>query len=272
MTYPLLDPQRLDRYFIRIGYSGRPYADLATLTELHRLHPQAIAFESLDSWCGRTPSLAPDDVFAKLVTAGRGGWCYEQNQLFVRVLLSVGFKVQLMAARVIIPERQLPRTHKVLLVTLDGAEWLVDVGYGGMTMTAPLRLHMREPQPTPHEPWLVKPFADEFIVSAQVNGEWSPQFRFGLGQQIPADYDMGNWVVANHPDSRFRNELIAARPDALGRHALLNRRLSYHRQGQLSQHRELASATEAQQALHQVFGIDTATIDGLMPRLETLFA
>jgi N-hydroxyarylamine O-acetyltransferase len=272
MNYPLLDTPRLDRYFIRIGYTGRPYADMATLTALHRLHPQAIAFESLEAWCGRTPSLAPDDVFAKLVTAGRGGWCYEQNQLFLRVLLSVGFKVQMLAARVIMPERQLPRTHKVLLVTLDEVQWLVDVGYGGMTMTAPLQLHDREPQQGPHEPWLVKPFDDEFIVSAQVNGEWTPQFRFGLAQQIPPDYDMGNWVVANFPESRFRHDLIAARPDALGRHALNNRRLSYHRHGQVSQHRELASATEAQQALQQVFGIDTTAIDGLMPRLEKLFA
>ncbi|HTR00695.1 MAG TPA: arylamine N-acetyltransferase [Candidatus Acidoferrum sp.] len=272
MSYPLLDTPRLDRYFIRIGYSERQAADYDTLATLHRLHPQAIAFESLDSWCDHTPSLDPDAVFAKLVTERRGGWCFEQNQLFARVLLTVGFKVQLMAARVIIPERQLPRTHKVLLVTLDSTRWLVDVGYGGMTMTAPLQLDSREPQETPHEPWLVKPLDDEFIVSAQVNGDWTPQFSFSLTRQITADYDMANYVVANHPDSRFRHDLIAARPDALGRHALLNKRLSYHRHGRPSQHRELASPTEAMQALQQVFGINVDGIDGLPQQINRLFA
>src|SRR5438105_2739775 len=87
MNYTLLSADELDRYCKRIGYNGSPRADLPTLAQLHRLHPLAIAFENLESWCGRTPALDEDAVFAKLVDAGRGGYCFEQNQLFLRVLL-----------------------------------------------------------------------------------------------------------------------------------------------------------------------------------------
>ena len=35
----------LNAYFDRIGFTGTPETSLATLQELHRLHPLAITFE-----------------------------------------------------------------------------------------------------------------------------------------------------------------------------------------------------------------------------------
>jgi N-hydroxyarylamine O-acetyltransferase len=272
MNYALLTNDELERYFQRIGFLADAGADLATLQALHRLHPQALAFESLDSWCGRTPSLVPDEVFAKLVAGQRGGYCFEQNQLFLRVLLTLGFRVHPLAARVILPDRPAPRTHMVLLVETADTQWLADVGFGGMTMTAPLQLHALGSQPTPHEPWQLQAVDDEFVVSALVENEWQAKFSFGLARQIAEDYEMANWVIANWPPSRFRHDLIAARPDAAGRHALLNTRLSYHRHGLPSQHQELTSPAATLLALQQVFGINTAGIDGLEQRVAKLFA
>ena len=272
MNYTLLTTDELGRYFQRIGFHASAAADLATLQALHRLHPQAIAFENLDSWCGRTPSLATEAVFDKLVVQERGGYCFEQNQLFLRVLRTLGFQVHTLAARVIAPERLLPRTHMVLLVEAADSQWLVDVGFGGMTMTAPLQLHASDSQPTPHEPWQLQAVDAEYVVSALVGNERQAKFSFGLARQIAADYDMANFVVANHPDSRFRHDLIAARPDAGGRHALENTRLSYHRPHLPSQHQNLATPAATLQALQQVFGINTAGIDGLEQRVAKLFA
>jgi N-hydroxyarylamine O-acetyltransferase len=271
MNYPLLTSDELARYFHRIGYQSNPGANLQTLQQLHRRHPQAIAFENLDSWCGHTPSLAPDKVFDKLVCRRRGGYCFEQNQLLLRVLLSLGFRVHTLAARVLLPDRHMPRTHKVLLVEIGKSQWLADVGFGGMTMTAPLELQHAAPQTTPHESWRLQPVDDEFEVSAWVDAAWSPKFRFALTRQIAEDYEMANWVVANHPASRFRHELIAARPDSTGRYALLNTRLSYHHQGQPSRHSDLQSPADVLHSLQQVFGIDTQGVDGLEQRIARLF-
>jgi N-hydroxyarylamine O-acetyltransferase len=39
----------------------------------------------------------------------------------------------------------------ILKVTIDGADWLTDVGVGAMSLTAALRLELGMAQPTPHE-------------------------------------------------------------------------------------------------------------------------
>jgi N-hydroxyarylamine O-acetyltransferase len=43
-----------------------------------------------------------------------------------------------------------PRTHRLLLVELNGERWIADVGFGGQTLTAPIRLLANEEQETPH--------------------------------------------------------------------------------------------------------------------------
>ena len=41
----------------------------------------------------------------------------------------------------------------LLLVTIDGERWLVDVGFGGLTLTSVLRLQSGLEQLTAHEPY-----------------------------------------------------------------------------------------------------------------------
>lgn len=270
MSYPLLSKSELAAYFRRIGFTGTARADLATLQQLHLLHPLALAFENLDSWCGVTPALTEAAVFDKLVNGGRGGYCFEHNQLFMRALMTLGFEVQGLAARVIIPDIALPRTHKVVLVHLNGERWLADVGFGGMTMTAPLRLIEGEQQ-TPHEPWQLQRDDDGFLLSAWVQDAWSVKYRFGLEPQTPGDYELANWYVATFPTSRFKHDLIAARVDQHGRHALLNTRYMHHRLNQPSLQTDVQNADEMKALLQTVFGLTIDQIPALPTRLNTLF-
>ncbi|EMA8652861.1 arylamine N-acetyltransferase, partial [Cronobacter sakazakii] len=69
-------------YFSRIGYTGEPRPTLETLTALHKRHTATIPFENLDVLLGREILLDDDAIFVKLVEAGRGGYCFEQNALF----------------------------------------------------------------------------------------------------------------------------------------------------------------------------------------------
>ena len=143
MSYSPLTTAELDRYFARIAYQGSPRADIGTLAALHYLHPLAIPFENLDSWSGHTPLLDEAAVFTKLVDAGRGGYCFEHNQLFLRALLALGFNVQTLAARVIQPGQPLPRTHKVLLIQNDAGITFGKPFVEGGKVTATIRSHGR---------------------------------------------------------------------------------------------------------------------------------
>src|SRR5712691_10879700 len=121
---------QLDAYLNRIGHHGARKVDLETLIALHRAHLRTIPYENLDIPLGRTLSLDEATIYAKLVTARRGGWCYEMNGLFAWALQELGFSVMRLASTV---GRQSPDmedgSHLILLVKLD-RPYLADVGFG----------------------------------------------------------------------------------------------------------------------------------------------
>ena len=134
---------RLRDYFARIGWSGATAPTLDTLGALLRAHNHTVPFENLDVQLGNTLTTRVEDAYDKIVYAGRGGWCYEQNGLFGWALSQIGFDVQRIAASVMRASRGpiSHANHLSLLVGLphDDTRWLVDVGFGG-SLLHPIRL------------------------------------------------------------------------------------------------------------------------------------
>ena len=133
---PQLSDQQLDRYFARIGYRGSRDATLATLRALHRAHLLTIPYENLDIHLGRPITLDPQATFTKLVDERRGGWCFEMNGLFGRVLETLGFEVRYLSGAVgrATGGWRAQGNHLVLMVRLDRA-WIADVGFGDGFLT-----------------------------------------------------------------------------------------------------------------------------------------
>lgn len=132
---------QLSGYFARIGFKGPATPDLKTLRAIHRAHLCAIAYENLDIHLGRALALDLPAVFDKLVTRGRGGWCFEMNGLLAWALREIGFQVSMLGAAVNpVSADMLPgRDHLVLRVDLD-QPWLADAGFGnGFLEPIPLR-------------------------------------------------------------------------------------------------------------------------------------
>lgn len=262
-----------DAYFRRIGYAGSREPTLETLRAVHARHPQAIAFENLDPFLRRSVKLDLASLERKLVHEGRGGWCFEQNLLFAAVLRSLGFSVSGLAARVVWnapPGAVRPRGHMLLRIDLAGESYLADVGFGGLTLTAPLRLAPNVEQPTPHELFRLLEAGGELIMQALVRGEWRPLYRFDLQPQLPPDYEAANWYLSTYPESHFLSTLMVARPQPDRRLALANRRLSIHPlRGDIEQ-RELASVKELRGVLEELFDLRVpagAEVDARFARL-----
>lgn len=264
----------LDAYFRRVDYDGPRAPTLETLGALHRLHPQAIPFENLDPLLRRPVRLDPASLEAKLVRSRRGGYCYEHNILFWQALKALGFRATGLAGRVLWnrPDDVVtPRSHMLLRIEIDGGTWLADVGFGGLTMTAPLRLEPGLEQSTPHESWRVIGDGVDLKMQARIGDRWRSLYRFDLQEQFQIDYEITNYYLSTHPASHFRSGLIAARARADGRYALLNNRLAIHHSAGPSERRELASAAELQDALENLFGItmpDRDDLDRAWARLD----
>ena len=247
----------LDAYFRRIGYAGSREASLATLRGLHAAHPAGIAFENLDTLMGRRVHLDLKAIENKLIAAGRGGYCFEHNMLFAHVLTRLGFRVSLLAARVLMGGMPATgrRTHMLLKVEMEDGPTIADAGFGGRTLTTPLNLATEEPQMTAHGPFRLKRDGAAIDQQTRFDGEWTTLYRFSLEEQLPGDFDMLNWFVSTYPDSPFVSRLLAARtlPDRW--YGLMNNQFSIHHADMRSERRELKSAEEIAGVLEKEFAV-----------------
>ncbi|TIT02864.1 MAG: arylamine N-acetyltransferase [Mesorhizobium sp.] len=240
-------PFDIDAYFARIGYTGLRDASLETLKSLHLLHPQAIPFENLDPFLGHPVRLDLASLQEKIVARGRGGYCFEHNLIFMHVLKALGFAVSGLAARVLWgqPDDAITaRSHMLLRVELDGRTYVADVGYGGLTLTAPLLLRPGLEQKTPHETFRMVETGDHFRLQANVGGDWRTIYRFDMQQNYEVDYSVSNHFLSTHPTSHFLSSVIAARALPGRRYALRNNRLSTHHLGGRTEQMEIATAAE----------------------------
>jgi len=266
----------VESYFQRIGYDGARTPTLATLQAIHLRHPQAIAFENLDPLLKRPISLDSQALEQKLVHGGRGGWCFEQNWLLADVLRSLGFHVTGLAARVMWNgpvDAVRPRTHMLLTIDdLDGGPYIADVGFGGLTLTAPLRLAAEVEQATPHETFKLVEMPGGFVLHALVRDLWKPLYSFDLQAQILQDYEVWNWYLEHHSSSPFLHSLVAARVAPDRRYALLNNRLSVHHVRGSSEQITLSSAAELRAALTETLRIRLPEGAGVAELLERVTA
>jgi arylamine N-acetyltransferase len=254
----------LDRnaYFDRINYRGAVEPTFEVLQDLMTAHTRTIPFENLDPLLGvPVDDLSPEALTDKLVHRRRGGYCYEQNGLLGYALTEVGFRVRRLAGRVIWmapPGAPLPaQTHTVLAVTFPGSEgpYLVDVGFGGQTLTSPIRFETGNVQQTTHEPYRLDDRGGGLVLQALVAGEWQPLYEFTTRTQPGIDLKVGSWFVSTHPSSHFVTSLMVALVTDDGRYNLAGRKLTIHRQGG-SEKTLLADGAAVVDTLRDRFGIN----------------
>jgi N-hydroxyarylamine O-acetyltransferase len=265
-----MDLPDLNAYFRRIGYSGPHETTLETLRALHLHHPLSIPFENLDPLLRRPVRLDLRSLERKLVREERGGYCFEQNLLFGHVLRHLGFRITCLAARVLwnVPAGALrPRGHMLLQIELDGdapsakrgpsgaGAYIADVGFGGLTLTAPLHLAPDIEQTTPRGTFRLLAADGHFVLQAKVRSDWQSLYRFDLQPQFEVDYEVSSWYVSTHPASVFVNNLMAARTTRTGRLGLFNNLLSVHDRNGDTEQRTLTTPAQMRSVLETDFGV-----------------
>ncbi|HEX4829513.1 MAG TPA: arylamine N-acetyltransferase [Trebonia sp.] len=248
----------LDAYLARVGLAG---ADLpptaATLAAVHRAHLGAIRFENLDIMLGRAVRVDLPSIAAKLVAGRRGGYCYEQGQLFGAALERLGFGVDRRLARVWRPGPVPPRTHLTLRVTVpDGGQaWLADVGFGS---SPPGPVSLDEPGPQEIDGWTYDVVPGDrpgtWDLRELEDGEWVRQYQFDGAIVVPVDVVLSNHYTSTYPGSWFTHTPIVVRRDPDAITSLLGRTRTVTRPGHVKERRELPDG-EWLAALEDVFGL-----------------
>ncbi|WP_019854399.1 arylamine N-acetyltransferase family protein [Actinopolyspora mortivallis] len=219
----------VESYLRRIGDTGRPDGDPATLGRLHRAHAMSIPFENLDIVLQRPVPLDMDSMQRKILAQPRGGCCYEHNLLFAALLERLGHRVLRVFARPLLgAAKPLPNTHLMLLVPTTERTFLVDVGFGddGPSEPIPLTDGVRSEQ----DGWVYQldrsPDGVTWVLSLLTESGPLQLYRFGTDPQHQIDCVAANHFISTHPRSPFTGRVFLERKHGSRRFTLNNRELS----------------------------------------------
>ena len=263
----MLSPTQITAYLTRLRLSGSPPPPtLATLERLQRAHMLAVPFENLDVYHRIPLSLKPADLHDKIVRRRRGGYCFELNGHYADLLRALGFSVSPRLARVWLraPAETPTRNHLLHVVTIDGHDYLTDVGFGGLTA--------RRPVPIDTDAWFddgegrvrLRPDATfGRMLEREVDGEVQPQYSFDESHVAPQDIAAANHWMEHHPVSHFSENRFVARFTEDGRvgmydTALTTRRYRNGRHERMTE--EIDEARDYERVIREQFGIEAREV------------
>ncbi|MBE6953952.1 MAG: arylamine N-acetyltransferase [Ruminococcaceae bacterium] len=217
----MLTIEQIRAYLARIGVVEVACADDKTLAALQYAHLQTVPYENLDILAGKAISLELGDIFEKIVTHHRGGFCFELNRLFGELLRGLGYEVTDYVARYWRGETSIPlRRHQVLRVkTCENHEFLCDVGVGAVIPLWPV-------------PYVVGEVCDQNgicyalredptfgkVLTELHEGAWRDVYSFNEDVQLPCDFTYPCFWCEHAPDSPFRAGYMLAIRKGADRH------------------------------------------------------
>ena len=234
-----VDSLDLDAYLARIGVRAGP-PSRGALDALHEAHVRAFTFDNIDVLLDRHPGVHLDAVQAKFLGRGRGGYCFEHGVLVAAALQRLGYDVERRLGRV--GAATAPRTHCVLVVTLDGERLLADPGFG-MSVLRPIPLadgaeddhggwpyRLREVPVGAGRGWTLERRRDE---------RWELMHTHDELPVHPVDVAVAHHFTSTYPATHFRSMLILARHLADRHVTVTHETVTVRRRGLPTEHRAL---------------------------------
>jgi len=232
--------------------------DVPTLKMLQRKHLMSVPFENLDIHWKRPILLDEEKFYEKMVSGRRGGFCYELNGLFNVLLRSIGFETRLISARVFNGKEFGPEfDHTAIIVTIDGEEYLADVGFGSFT-TEPLRFVVDVEQNDAAGVFVIRKRDDKYFeVSKQNEGLWTSEYVFqNIAHELSEFEEMCDFQQYS-PDSHFTKGKLCSIMTEDGRKTLTDKNFIVTTNGQKNES-PVDSDAEFYDLLEREFGIAPA--------------
>lgn len=245
----------IKKYLERINYVNPITDTFEVLSKLQVMHLMNVPFENLDIHHNMKIDLT--NLFNKIVTRKRGGFCYELNTLFYNLLIEVGFAVKMVSARVYVGEENYSPEfdHMTLIVRIKADNYLVDVGFGEFSFY-PIKIELNKDISDPRGIFRIEAFNENYKVVKKRNadGKFIPEYIFSEKErQVEEFYDMCNYHQTSH-ESHFMQKRICSLPTISGRITLTGDMLKITENGDVRQ-RKLNNEQEIRLELWNYFGI-----------------
>lgn len=253
------------RYLQHLGIEGTP-SGLAGLREVVRKHVLRVPFENISKLL-----LINREGAGRFLTLGEfldgaeqfdlGGTCHSANPFLGELLRSLSYHVDLLGA-----DMSQPNVHTCLRVSLDGAAYHVDAGYGGP---------FREPVPLNCAPHEIIEGSERYCFDRntsdgrlRLSGSEGPGY---VVNDTPRSHDFFQPAMEGsfRPHATFLNCLRVGRIFENHSVSLLNRSLRIHRGGE-TETRELRNRAEVESAFANELAMPRAPWERAIDILEHL--
>jgi len=221
----------LQQYLARIGIAKIKLPSPVFLMELQNQHLLSIPFEDLDIPERDRIILDIERIYKKIIPTKRGGFCYELNGLFYWLLTKLGYKVDMLSARVynnskkeLGPEFD----HMTLLVHLD-KNFLVDVGFGD-SFRKPIKFPNGKVEDISGQYRIVF-VKDNYELQRKDNKRWELQYTFNLTPRKLYDFNKMCSFQQDSPTSHFRTTMKCTIATRTGRITVSNSSLTITENG-----------------------------------------
>lgn len=251
--------EQISEYFKRIKYEGGTEINLENLKTLQQNHLFNIPYETLDQMNGVPLSLAPEDVYNKIILGKRGGYCFETQGLLCYLLRSLGYDVVQFAGRFMNePNTVQMRRHRILVVSLDGKRYVCDVGMRAETSRIPLLLatDMIQTDGVGEYRFEKDDFYGWVLMQKLPDKEWKPLYAFTEEVQIDDDFVMPSFYCEKHPDSPFNKILKIAIYTHETNLNIVDNEFMVFKMGKCVEKYTLKNSEEAIQVMLDKFGIE----------------
>jgi N-hydroxyarylamine O-acetyltransferase len=255
-----------DAYLTRIGLAReRLGADVVSLRTLQRSHLLAVPFENLDIHWQRPITIDTARFYGKIVGDQRGGFCYELNGAFNELLRALGFTTRVVSARVFNGTDHGPEyDHAAIIVSINGDEYLADVGFGDFT-AEPLRFVLDEEQTDAAGAFVIRQFDKEYLEVAKRDGDgWKSEYIFkDVARDLSEFAGMCDYQQYS-PDSHFAKGRICSLMTTNGRKTLTDKRFVVTADGERTE-LPVGSEEEFERILAREFGIERRDLKAVRP-------
>jgi N-hydroxyarylamine O-acetyltransferase len=246
-------------YLGRISYNGELSPTHGVLSALQEAHLLSVPFENLDIHRGVKIVLDLPRLFQKVVVMMRGGFCYELNGLFHWLLQDLGFRAKLLMARVYNRTRNeygAEFDHMLIQVDLEDQSWIVDVGFGELSMH-PLAFVLNQDLVDTNGRFLIEKETDEWLRVARFSGEenqFVPEYKFSVKERRLGDFSAMCLYHQTSPQSHFTRNRICSIATPAGRISLSDDKLIITERG-MKNETPIGSKQEFDRVLDRYFSI-----------------
>ncbi|SMO59497.1 N-hydroxyarylamine O-acetyltransferase [Saccharicrinis carchari] len=246
----------IEKYLDRIKHRGKSTPNLDLLKKLQKQHLLHVPFENLDIHYNVPIKLDIDRIYKKIVLNKRGGFCYELNGLFFKLLIALNFEARQISARVYNKEKGYGKEfdHMAIIVRIDDNEYLTDVGFGDFTFE-PLKIDIGKIQYDERGTYLVDKYNDTyFSVNKTEKGKTTPKYIFQTSGRNFKEFQEMCAYHQTSPESNFTRNRLISLPTTNGRITISGNNLKINASDSTTEH-EIKDEVEFKQYLRSLFDI-----------------